>query len=371
MTTGPDVPPGGAAPLPRAPGRPSPALLYLASAHLFLGTALGTIALAPASVAGFWYHPRMVAVVHLVTLGWITASILGALYMIGPLAMRLALPARRGDFVAFAAFAIGVAGMAAHFWIAEPAGMAWAAAVVYLALVWVGARALAAIRGAPVQGGVKLHVVLAFVNLWGAGAFGLLLAIDKVRPLLAGYVLANVAAHAHLAALGWATMMVMGFGYRLLPMLLPAAMPEGRSLAATAVAAEVGVGLLILGLVRRDRWTAAGAAIAVAALALFLRRVAWMARNRRPAPKELRRPDYGVLHILQALVWLAAAAVLGLALAFTPPAQWKLGAAMAYGVFALVGFLAQMIVGVNARLLPIFAWLASYGGRLLDAPPPS
>jgi hypothetical protein len=99
--------------------------------------------------------------------------------------------------------------------------------------------------------------------------------------------------------------------------------------------------------------------------------VAWMARHRRPAPKELRRPDYGVLHILQALVWLAAAAVLGLALAFTPPAEWKLGAAMAYGVFALVGFLAQMIVGVNARLLPIFAWLASYGGRLLDAPPPS
>src|SRR5436305_1674234 len=239
MTTGPDVPPGGAAPLPRAPGRPSPALLYLASAHLFLGTALGTIALAPASVAGFWYHPRMVAIVHLVTLGWSTASILGALYMIGPLAMRLALPPRRGDLGAFAALAIRVAGLAAHVRIAAPARMA------------------------------------------------------------------------------------------------------------------------------------AGAAIAAAALALFLRRVAWMARHRRPAPKELRRPDYGVLHILQALVWLAAAAVLGLALAFTPPAEWKLGAAMAYGVFALVGFLAQMIVGVNARLLPIFAWLASYGGRLLDAPPPS
>ena len=359
-----------AEPQPIRPPRALP-VLYLVSSHLFLGTALATVALAPASVAGFWYHPRMVAAVHLVTLGWITASILGALYMVSPLAMRVALPARRGDYVAFAAFSIGVAGMAAHFWIAEPSGMAWAAAVVYLALVWVGARALAAFRGAPIQGGVKLHVALAFVNLWSAGAFGLLLAVNKLRPVLPGYVLANVAAHAHLAAFGWATMMVMGFGYRLLPMLLPAAMPAGRSLAATAIMGEAGLALLVLGLVRRDGWAAAGALLVVAALALFLRRVAWMARNRRPAPKELLRPDYGVLHVAQALVWLAVAAALGLAIALTPPGEWKLGAAMAYGVLALLGFLAQMIVGVNARLLPIFAWLASYGRRLLDERPPS
>ena len=33
---------------------------------------------------------------------------------------------------------------------------------------------------------------------------------------------------------------------------------------------------------------------------------------------------------------------------------------MAYGVFGLVGFLAQIVVGMEGRLLPIFAWYWAY-----------
>ena len=356
------------------PGRPAPLLplLYVAAAHLFLATALAILALTPAKVAGFWYHPRLLAVVHLVTLGWITASILGALYMIGPLALRLSMPVRWPDHVAFAAYAIGVSGMAAHFWIDRPDGMAWAAAVVYLVLLGVGVKALRAVRAAPLPRAVALHVALAIVNLWAAGAFGLLLGVNKVQPFLGGYVLSNVAAHAHLAVLGWATMMVVGFGYRLIPMLLPAAMPGGRALAATAVLLELGVGVLAGGLVlRRDGWTEAGALLVSAALGLFLGRVVRMVRRPLPPPRELRRPDYGVLHVAQALVWLLAAGVIGLALAFGPDGEWRLGAAMAYGVLGLLGFLSQMVLGVNARMLPVFAWLSSYGGRVQEKRPPS
>ena len=46
------------------------------------GFTLGSIALIR--------RPRALAVVHLVTLGWITASILGALYMIVPMALGTA-----------------------------------------------------------------------------------------------------------------------------------------------------------------------------------------------------------------------------------------------------------------------------------------
>jgi len=37
------------------------------------------VALDPRGVSGFFYHSRMLAIVHLVRLGWITASILRAL----------------------------------------------------------------------------------------------------------------------------------------------------------------------------------------------------------------------------------------------------------------------------------------------------
>ena len=89
-----------------APGRRLP-LAYLGLAHLCLAAAFAAVALAPAAVAGFYYHPRALAVVHLVTLGWITASILGALYMIVPMALGGRLPVGRVDCWVFAAYAIG------------------------------------------------------------------------------------------------------------------------------------------------------------------------------------------------------------------------------------------------------------------------
>ena len=50
--------------------------------HGALALAFAAIALDARGVAGFFYHSRMLARVHLVTLGWLTASILGSLYMV-------------------------------------------------------------------------------------------------------------------------------------------------------------------------------------------------------------------------------------------------------------------------------------------------
>jgi hypothetical protein len=44
---------------------------------------------------------------------------------------------------------------------------------------------------------------------------------------------------------------------------------------------------------------------------------------------------------------------------------------MAYGVFALLGFLAQMVIGVSARILPMFAWMHYYVGSDFKVIPPS
>ena len=66
-------------------------LLYFGFAHLSLALALAVLLARPDLPAGFFHHPRMIAIVHLVTPGWITSSILGAFYIVGPLALRLPL----------------------------------------------------------------------------------------------------------------------------------------------------------------------------------------------------------------------------------------------------------------------------------------
>jgi len=154
-------------------------------------------------------------------------------------------------------------------------------------------------------------------------------------------------------------------------MLLPAAMPDRRSLWASALLLEAGVLGLFAGLVARRAWAGAFAFLVVAGIAAFLREVLWMARHPRPAPQRLRRPDLGVLHVAQALGYLLLAAGLGLALVLAPPAAWKVPAILVYGVLGLVGFLAQMVIGVNARLLPLFSWLTAYAGSGFQTVPPS
>jgi len=346
-------------------------LLYFGFAHLCLAAAFAELALQPASLAGFFYHPRMLAVVHLVTLGWISASILGAIYVVGPLAFRMPMPARPADYAAFCGFVIGVLGMVSHFWMDLSGGMAWAAGMVGCSMTYVALRALLGLVAARVPFEARLPMGLAFVNVIAAASLGVLLAINKVSPVLTVKHLDVVFAHAHLAALGWGTMMVVGAGYRILPMILPAAMPRGFWVYASAVLLEGGVAGLIWGFFNQGRGLFLFGALTVAGIGAFLSRALWMLRNRRPAPPELRRPDWSVAHALQALIYLIAACGLGLYLSTAEPSDTTLALALAYGVVALVGFLSQIIVGVLGRVLPLFAWLWGFSDRAHAESPPS
>jgi hypothetical protein len=350
-----------------------PPLLYLGFAHACLATAFGVTAWSPSTVGGFYYHPRLIAVVHLVTLGWVSSSILGALYLVGPLTFRIALPGSWRDNVAFAAWAIAVSGVAAHFWLETLAGVAWAGALALAAMVFVTGRVLRRLPRAPVPIEARLPVMLAIANLLGAALLGIALGFNKSRGFLPVAQLDAVIAHAHLAGLGWGAMMVMGVGYRMLPMMLPAAPPRGSGPIAATLVTEAGVWMLVAARLTGagSRASASAAILCAAGIALFLVQAAGMLRHRRPPPTALPRPDPGVLHAAAAMVWLAISAALGLWLAVAPASEATLAGALAYGVIALVGFLAQIVVGVAARLMPLSAWLWGFTEGGHRALPPS
>jgi hypothetical protein len=242
-----------------------------------------------------------------------------------------------------------------HFWREQYVAVGWAGTLALPAFVLVAWRILRAFRGAGAPLPVRLHVAFAYGNLLVAAALGVHLALRKGA---AGSVpLPHVYAHAHLAAAGWATLMVMGVGYRLFAMLFPAAPPGRRGAWATLVLFETGLLGLAAALMARGAWTGPFAVLLAAGLAVFLGLVVRMRRQPRPPPAKLKRPDWGVLHVAQSLAYLGLATGTGLFLACTR--EMNHGAIMAYGVFGLVGFLAQMIAGVEMRLLPMFAFAES------------
>jgi len=232
--------------------------------------------------------------------------------------------------------------------------------MVLLGLLHAVVRVTSRVLVAHVAGPVALHLRLACGNLMLAGAAGVLIAIDKVADVLPGNALSNVYAHAHLAAVGWASMMVVGVGYRLLPMVLPSAMPHGRLLYASAVLLEIGLAGLVVTLVTGWPGLPFFACTVAAGLAVFLSRVVWMTTHRRTPAAGVARPDVGALQAGHALLYLLLTTGCGLILATSGASAWTSRLMMFYGVFGLLGFLGQLVVAMELRVLPLLAWYAAF-----------
>lgn len=331
-------------------------LLYFAFAHVCLALAFAALAVRPDLPAGFFHHPRMIALVHLVTLGWITSSILGAFYIVAPLALRMPMQAGRLDRLAFAGYVTGVAGMVSHFWIGEYSGMAWSAGLVIAAVLHVAVRAWRGIVPAPIPWPIKLHVVLAFANMIAASLFGVVLGLNRIFAWFAWSPMAAAFAHAHVAAIGWAVMMVIGLSYRLIPMIVPAAMPARASMAYSAVLLEAGIIVLAAGILLRSPATIAGALLILAGFGAFIAHVREIVRRRLPPPAALPRPDWATWQTHVAFAWLLIAAISGFVLTLPIPLAWTVTIGWIYGAAGLVGFLAQIVVGIQGRLLPLHGW---------------
>src|SRR5205814_10376490 len=96
------------------------------------------------------------------------------------------------------------------------------------------------------------------------------LGLDRVHGWFAWSPIAAAYAHLHLAIVGWAAMMFVGLAYRLIPLIVPTAMPTGATMAISAILIESGLAVLVPALMRGSRVTAAGALLIVAGLGAFV-----------------------------------------------------------------------------------------------------
>lgn len=355
--------PGASAPTSALPA------WYFGLAHLSLGCACLTLLALPDLPGPFFFHPRMVALVHLLTLGWIAGSILGAYYIVAPLALRIALPVARHDRWAAAGFWLGASGVVSHAWMGRYDGLAWSAALVLWPVALLLYRTMRGLHASSAPWPVLLHIVLGFINMLGAGVYGAVIAWDRSIGSLPLSPMQMAFAHAHLAAVGWAVMFVVGLGYRLIPMILPGAMPTGASLAISAVAIEGGLLLVVWGISTSHALLPWGATLIVIGLLAFVAQVRRVVRTKLPRPPALPRRDWSTWHTHVALVWMLVALSTGLVLAWNLAGTHGVTLRWIYGLAGLLGFLAQIIVGMQGRLVPMYAWYRAWSRR--PGPPPS
>ncbi len=335
----------------------------LAAAALQLNLALVLALLAGPDFAAFFYQPRVLAVTHALTLGWISLAIIGVLYRYVPALTKHPLRRMWLARLQIALFVVGGLGMVSHFWIGRLAGMVWSAALVAVSVVMLLALLLPLLVRSAVREATVMGIGVALLLFLGAAVLGMRLAFRVVHPSVQGHVFSGIAAHAHLALVGWVTLVICVVSYR---MVAAFALPT-KLLSGPARGQIVSLALSAPALVMALLWCRSAllplAVAAGASLGWYVLIMVRLVRARRLPV------DWGLRHVLAALVYLVGAIACGLAFALGLDPTQPVGArlAFAYGAIALLGWVSNYILGIGGRLIPGLVPAGEAGEPLLAA----
>lgn len=315
---------------------------------------------------GFDFSARWVlGLVHLLTLGWITMTIFGAICQLSAVLWETPLAWPQAARWAWWAFVAGLAGFVGELWM--DGGRYWVPAVLLVGAIGVYLACFArTMIVAPRLDWTARHLAVSISVLAAVITLGLMLAWDRQRGVLFHDPHGALIAHIHLALVGWVSVTIVGVSYRLVSMFALAHVDSktpGRLALALALAGLAGLTLdgLFFGRRLLPLWAGLLAA-AYAAYAWQMRRI-FSARNRRIDP--------ALAHTLLALAGGAAWAALGLGLAFgLLPDDTNVLCAYLYA--ALVGWATPFILGQVHKIVPFLVWLHLFGSRRWTAgsPPP-
>lgn len=332
----------------------------------FFGTAvlahllawLGIIATADALPGFAGGAGPVLATLHLLTIGVLVMTAMGAsLQMLPVMLARPAPPARACNAVfvlLLAGGALTIGGFAATDGRAIAAGALASAAAggLYVATI------VRLIGDAREPAGLVLHVRAALAALLAALAIALAISVNYHHAIL-GDPLRWAFAHATLAAFGFMGLLALGFATVLIPMFAMADPPPEAPITAAFRVVAIALALALAGIAAGHRWLIAAALIAgLAGVGLHLRA---MARSLAGRMRKRLGPEFVLIRAgwiaLPAALLIGLAAALGLAPATVP---------MLFITATLFGWLLTLLMGVLQRILPFLASMhsARSGGRV-------
>jgi hypothetical protein len=322
---------------------------FFVVATLFFVGAIGAAPWVVGAADDYFYQMPVLALVHALALGWITAAIMGVMYRYVPALTHGTLPYPRLLMPQLVLYVVGASGMVSHFALRSWSGVWSAALVVLLSVALFAANMFPLLWRQLGHGAAETGMFLALCFLLIAATLGFLLALDKSHGWLGGSVISNLASHAHLAAVGWVTLTICSVSYRVVPALaLPRiVLPKSAAWQLYGLAAGV-IGLATTLLARAPGAALWSAAIGIALVwyIVTIARLVWT--HRKPI-------DWSLHHAIAGIAWLLTAIALGITLAVIG-GESAVGARIAssYGAIGILGWAGNLVIGVSYYLLPGF-----------------
>ena len=358
-------------------------LMFVLTGIAALLTGMVWLALRPALLATYHYNQFVVAVTHLFVLGWICSVVMGAMYQLVPVALETKLYSERLARAHFAFHVVGVIGMVwmfhrwnmqhvGHYGTVLAVGVGLFAYNIARTLLRVPKWNVTATAVTAALGWISLTIIAGLSIATAKCTFEIDPKASLVGPVLqwlrslAGFMshfdaISAMHAHAHLGAVGFFTLLIVGVSYKLIPMFTLSEVQSRRRAIWSVLLLNAGLAGSFITILLRNPLKPAFAVVIVAALAIY----GWELRAILRARKR-RTLDWGIKTFLTAIALLLPLA--GLAVVLSWPGLPLTGLTgqleNAYGFLGLLGVVTLAIIGMLYKVIPFLVWFGCYSRQI-------
>jgi hypothetical protein len=351
-----------------------------------LALVLGVAALVarPDLLATYHYNQYVIAITHLLVLGWICTIVMGAMYQLVPVALETKLYSERLARWQFVCHTVGFGGMVWMFWKSDLKqvghfGSLFALGVglfvynIFRTLLRVPRWNLIATAVTAALGWLSFAIIAGLTIAAGKCSYDSAEAVSTGTGALvhglqatARWVtrfdqLGAMHAHAHLGTVGVYLMLIVGISYKLIPMFTLSEVQNRLRAGLSILLLNLGLLGAFFTILSRSPLKWVCALVLVAALGFYGFEIRAILRARRR-----RALDWGIKYFLTALAWLGVLCPLGLVLAWPrlPFTAFTGQLENLYGFLGIVGVISLAIIGMLYKIVPFLVWYRTYSRRI-------
>ena len=317
----------------------------------------------PDAFTQHFFNPELLAITHLLVLGWITMIIFGALYQLLPVIMEVKLYSESFAIASFILLGLGTILLAFSFWqFSFGTIMFVAATFVVVAVGLFVANVLFTAHSSTKKVIERTFIVTSTIWLLFTVLAGLTLAVNQVHPFLKTSQIELLKLHAHAGIVGWFIQLIIGVSSKLLPMFMVSHHVNTKKLTVAYYAINIG---LIAGLVSLFLQVKFG--VILSALIIVPGIFSYLSFIYEAYTKRVKKQlDIGMKQTAFSFLILVIPFFLIFTLLFnfkflnnlTPPLS------VAYGSAIVIGFITSLVMGQTYKTLPFIVWLKVYRGRI-------
>ena len=346
---------------PKAEFRNTPAAVvvpfYLYAAAGFLVCTI-LLLLSAGSFTLHFFNPAVLAITHVMALGWGTMIILGASYQLLPVLTERSLWSFKLAQWSFVLAAVGIPLLVYGFYTFNMGWPAkWGGRLVLISVLLYLINIVKSSRT-----GKKINVHACFMAtaagwLFITAFFGLALVYNFTWPFLPKDILAYLPLHAHAGLLGWFLLLIFGVGSRLIPMFLISKHEDKKRLWIIFGLVNGGLLFFLFSFYLNDKYAVIVPAMMIGtALLLFAGYIykVWKSRIRKKVDQPMR------VSLLSVAMMLVPLCCLLIASAWWISSKHQAQMVLLYGFIIFFGWLTSIILGMTFKTLPFIIWNNCY-----------